>query len=95
MIKPKKESEKFCIKNSNDDIIHPHYNEEYNEEIVNKILEELGCNIKIDLSSRVKGKSKIVLKIESKFIECHETNVSSCIKKDIKDKTKMTYKQVL
>jgi hypothetical protein len=86
-IKAKKESKKFNIKNSNDDNIHSYYNEEYNEETADKILEELGCNIKIDLSSRVKGKSKSVLKIESMFIECDETNVSSCIQESIKNNT--------
>jgi len=86
-IKAKKESKKFNIKNSNDDILHYYYNEEYNEETADKILEELGCNIKIDLSSRVKGKSKSVLKIESTFIECDETNVSSCIQEGIKNNT--------
>jgi hypothetical protein len=86
-IKAKKESKKFNIKNSNDDTIHSYYNEEYNEETADKILEELGCNIKIDLSSRVKGKSKSVLKIESMFIECDETNVSSCIQESIKNNT--------
>lgn len=86
-IKAKKESKKFNIKNSNEDIIHYYYNEEYNEETADKILEELGCNIKIDLSSRVKGKSKTVLKIESIFIECNETNVSICIQEGIKNNT--------
>lgn len=86
-IKAKKESKKFNIKNSNDDTIHSYYNEEYNEETADKILEELGCNIKIELSSRVKGKSKSVLKIESMFIECDETNVSSCIQESIKNNT--------
>ena len=94
LIKAKKESKKFNIKNSNGDSIHSYYNEEYNEETADKILEELGCNIKIDLSSRVKGKSKIVLKIESKFIECDETNVSSCIQKNIKDDESLPKKEV-
>jgi hypothetical protein len=40
-IKAKKESKKFNIKNSNDDNIHSYYNEEYNEETADKILEEL------------------------------------------------------
>ena len=93
-IKAKKESKKFNIKNSNDDTIHSYYNEEYNEETAEKILEELGCNIKIELSSRVKGKSKSVLKIESKFIECDETNVSSCIQKHIKDDESLPKKEV-
>jgi antitoxin component of RelBE/YafQ-DinJ toxin-antitoxin module len=78
-IKSIKESKKFWIKNYTDNTNHPVYNEEYNEETADKIIEELGCNIKTELSSRVKGKSKSILKIKSEFIECDETNVREII----------------
>jgi hypothetical protein len=74
-IKPNKEYNKYNIKNTNDNIIHHFYNQEYDLDNANKILEELGCNIKTEISSRVKGKSKNVLKIKSLFIECDESNI--------------------
>ena len=45
----------------------------------------MGCNIKTDLSSRVKGKAKIVLKIKTLFIKCDENNIETEIQTHIKN----------
>lgn len=82
-IKPNKEYNKYNIKH--DEIIHHYYNEEYNEETADKILEDLGCNAKIELSTRVKGKAKIVLKIKSMFIECNENNIREKLIENIRN----------
>lgn len=84
-IKLTKEQKKYNIKNISDDTIHYVYNEEYDEKTADKILEELGCNIKTELSSRVKGKSKHVLKIIAKFIKCDENNIHEKITEEIKN----------
>lgn len=73
-IKKDRENKKFNIINTKTGEIHPEYSEEYNDATAEKILDDLGCNIKTDLSSRVKGKAKIVLKIETLFIKCDENN---------------------
>jgi hypothetical protein len=80
-----KESKKFNIKDNNNDCIHPNYDGEYDEQTADNILEELGCNVKTELSSRVKGKSKEVLKIRAKFIDCDETNCNEVITREIKN----------
>jgi hypothetical protein len=83
-IKKNKENNKFNIVNTKTGIIHPEYNEEYMKTIAEKILDDLGCNIKTELSSRVKGKSKIVLKIKTLFIKCDETDIVDQIQTHIK-----------
>jgi hypothetical protein len=88
-IKANKECERFEIVNVNNNLRHQIYNEEYIEAIADTILEELGCKIKTELSSRVKGKSKLVLKIESEFIECDESNVTIAIQEAIGNNTNL------
>jgi len=65
--------------------INIEYREEYNDTTAEKILDELGCNIKTDLSSRVKGKSKFVLKIKTMFIKSDENNIETEIQRHIKN----------
>jgi hypothetical protein len=84
-IKKDSENKKFNIINTKTGEIHPEYSEEYNDTTAEKILDELGCNIKTDLSSRVKGKSKITLKIETMFIKCDENDVVTKIETHIKN----------
>jgi hypothetical protein len=84
-IKSNKEYNKYHIKNTNDNIIHHFYNQEYDLDSANKILEELGCNIKTEISSRVKGKSKNVLKIKSVFIECDENNIQEKLIENVRN----------
>jgi hypothetical protein len=84
-IKKNKENNKFNIVNTKTGIIHPEYNEEYIKTIAEKILDDLGCNIKTELSSRVKGKSKIVLKIKTLFVKCDENNIVTEIDRHIKN----------
>lgn len=84
-IKKDRENKQFNIINTKTCEIHPEYSEEYNDAIAEKILDDLGCNIKTDLSSRVKGKSKIVLKIETLFIKCDENNILTEINSKIKN----------
>ena len=84
-IKKDSENKKFNIINTKTGEIHPEYSEEYNNATADKILDDLGCNIKTDLSSRVKGKSKIVLKIKTLFIKCNENNIETEIQTHIKN----------
>lgn len=84
-IKKDSENKKFNIINTKTGEIHPEYSEEYNDYIAEKILDDLGCNIKTDLSSRVKGKAKIVLKIETLFIKCDENNIVTEIETHIQN----------
>jgi hypothetical protein len=83
-IKKNKENKKFNIVNTNTGVIHPEYSEEYFKSIAEKILDDLGCNVKSELSSRVKGKSKIVLKIYPLFIKCDENDIIEQIHTHIK-----------
>ena len=84
-IKCNKEYNKYHIKNTSDNSIHHFYNQEYDLDSANKIIEELGCNIKIELSSRVKGKAKNVLKIKSVFIECDENNIQEKLIENVRN----------
>jgi hypothetical protein len=84
-IKKDSENKKFNIINTKTGEIHPEYSEEYNDSTADKILDDLGCNIKTDLSSRVKGKAKIVLKIKTLFIKCNENNIEIEIQTHIKN----------
>ena len=84
-IKKDSENKKFNIINTKTGEIHPEYSEEYNDAIAEKILDDLGCNIKTDLSSRVKGKAKITLKIETLFIKCDENDIVMKIETHIKN----------
>lgn len=83
-IKKNKENKKFNIVNTNTDVIHPEYSDEYFKSTAEKILDDLGCNVKSELSSRVKGKSKIVLKIYPLFIKCDENDIIEQIHTHIK-----------
>lgn len=67
---------KYQIRNKNSELIHHEFNGEYNNEEADEILVKLGCDKKVDLSSRVKGKCKLVLKIKSEFIKCDEGNIN-------------------
>jgi hypothetical protein len=84
-IKKDSENKKFNILNTKTGEIHPEYSEEYNDYIAGKILDDLGCNIKTDLSSRVKGKLKFVLKVKALFIKCNENNIETEIQRHIKN----------
>lgn len=84
-IKKDSENKKFNITNTKTGEIHPEYSEEYNDATSEKILDDLGCNIKTDLSSRVKGKSKFVLKIKTMFIKCNENSIETEINSHIKN----------
>jgi hypothetical protein len=86
-IKKNSENKKFNIINTKTGEIHPEYNEEYNNATAEKILkDDLGCYNKApEISSRVKGKSKIVLKIRSLFVKCDKNNIATEIDRHIKN----------
>lgn len=83
-IKKHKVNQKFNIVNTKTGTIHPEYNEEYMKSTAEKILDDLGCNVKSELSSRVKGKSKFVMKIKTMFIKCNENDITEQIHTHIK-----------
>jgi hypothetical protein len=78
-----KNSKKFLIKNVNDNTTHPVYNVEYDKEKTLQILKEL--NIPTEISSRVRGTSKTILKINAIFIQCDYINVNDKIREKIGD----------
>jgi hypothetical protein len=63
------------VSSKNSQQLHYEYNSEYTSSDADNILEKIGCAKKINLSTRIKGKCKLVNKIESDFIECNPENV--------------------
>ena len=54
--------------------IHPDYSKYYTEEESERILKELGCSDRIQVSARVKGGTKLVRVYDSEFYPCTKLN---------------------
>jgi hypothetical protein len=77
-----KETYIICDSNEN---INTEFNDTYSEINVKNIMRNLGAVDVKNMSARVSGKSKNVLKIFSKFIECDKNNINERIRQEIKN----------